>query len=30
MTINEYASKITDNFNDKRVVAKTENLLKKF
>ncbi len=29
MTLNEYASKVTGYFNDKRVVGKIENLLKK-
>jgi len=29
MTINGYASKVTSYFNDTRVVAKIENLLKK-
>jgi len=29
MTINRYASKVTGYFNDTRVVAKIENLLKK-
>ena len=29
MTLNEYVSKVAGNFNDKRVVDKTENLLKK-
>lgn len=29
MTFKEYISKVTINFNDKRVIKKTENLLKK-
>jgi hypothetical protein len=29
MTLNDYISKVTGDFKDKRIIEKTENLLKK-